>query len=299
MCLNPIFRVLGMNRLVAMFFPPSDSSWVTQFVAFMVLLISATLKFTIYVQFAGILSYLLRRAIYLDPSVLATTSTLTPATLANPSSTQGFLVFIRHPELNSRDVIPSSTRGMYVLKPYPELNSRDTFRAQLKEPSNLTFEAPNASKLSTQRPPPGGTVPTARRMLLQKTIVSVAIASQNKPRTPKHQKRANLARVAWRVTRHRQALHPNPEKLRNFSMCRLAAGNVPSGGSFSKYPKPDKIDVSPGGDSSLARRTKVLGAQKNSIQVEPRIEEACGYGYMGGGKSMETECDCVPQNWGE
>ncbi|QCD87171.1 hypothetical protein DEO72_LG3g1705 [Vigna unguiculata] len=81
------------------------------------------------------------RAIYLDPSVLATTSTLTPATLANPSSTQGFLVFIHHPELNSRDAIPSSTRGMYVLNPYPELNSRDTFRAQLKEPSNLTFEA--------------------------------------------------------------------------------------------------------------------------------------------------------------
>ncbi|QCD83144.1 hypothetical protein DEO72_LG2g3487 [Vigna unguiculata] len=67
--------------------------------------------------------------------------TLTPATLANPSSTQGFLVFIRHPELNSRDAIPSSTRGMYVLNPYPELNSRDTFRAQLKEPSNLTFKA--------------------------------------------------------------------------------------------------------------------------------------------------------------
>jgi len=51
-------------------------------------------------------------AIYLDPSVLATTSTLTPTTLANPSSTQGFLVFIRHPKLNSRDVIPSSTQEM-------------------------------------------------------------------------------------------------------------------------------------------------------------------------------------------
>jgi len=23
-----------------------------------------------------------------------------------------------------------------------------------------------------------------------------------------------------------------------------------------------------------------------------------GYGCMGGGKSMETGCDCVPQNWG-
>jgi len=48
------------------------------------------------------------RAIYLDPSVLATTSTLTSTTLANPSTTQGFLVFIRHPKLNSRDAIPSS-----------------------------------------------------------------------------------------------------------------------------------------------------------------------------------------------
>ncbi|QCD90063.1 hypothetical protein DEO72_LG4g1015 [Vigna unguiculata] len=57
-------------------------------------------------------SYLLRRAIYSDPSVLATTSTLTSTTLANLSSTQRFLVFICHPELNSRDAIPSSTRGM-------------------------------------------------------------------------------------------------------------------------------------------------------------------------------------------
>ncbi|QCD89166.1 hypothetical protein DEO72_LG4g105 [Vigna unguiculata] len=31
-----------------------------------------------------LVSQQLRRAIYLDPSVLATTSTLTPATLANP-----------------------------------------------------------------------------------------------------------------------------------------------------------------------------------------------------------------------
>jgi len=77
----------------------------------------------------------------LDPSVLATTSILTPATLANPSSTQGFLVFTRHPELNSRDAISSSNRGMYVLNPYLELNSRDTFQTQLKEPNNHTFEA--------------------------------------------------------------------------------------------------------------------------------------------------------------
>jgi len=45
-----------------------------------------------------LVSQLLRRAIYLDPSVPTTTSTFTPATLANPSSTQGFLMFICHPE---------------------------------------------------------------------------------------------------------------------------------------------------------------------------------------------------------
>jgi len=59
-----------------------------------------------------LVNYQLRRAIYLDPSVLATTNTLTSATLSNLSSTQGFLVFIHHLELNSRDSIPSSTRGM-------------------------------------------------------------------------------------------------------------------------------------------------------------------------------------------
>ena len=79
-------------------------------------------------------AFLLRRGIFLDPSVLATISTLTPATLANPSSTQGFLMFIRHPELNSRDAISSSTRGKcHVLNPYLELNSRNT--------SKPTFEA--------------------------------------------------------------------------------------------------------------------------------------------------------------
>ncbi|QCE14557.1 hypothetical protein DEO72_LG11g1560 [Vigna unguiculata] len=75
---------------------------------------------------------LLRRAIYLDPSVLATTSTLTPTTLANSSSTQGFLVFIHHLELNSRNAtcltpIPSSTQGVHS-----ELNSRNTSKPTFK-----------------------------------------------------------------------------------------------------------------------------------------------------------------------
>ncbi|QCD78985.1 hypothetical protein DEO72_LG1g2622 [Vigna unguiculata] len=64
------------------------------------------------------------RAIYLDPSVLATTSTLTLVTLTNQSSTQGFVVFLRHHELNSRDAIPSPTRGMPRAEPLS--------RAQLK-----------------------------------------------------------------------------------------------------------------------------------------------------------------------
>ncbi|QCD79338.1 hypothetical protein DEO72_LG1g2977 [Vigna unguiculata] len=43
-------------------------------------------------------------------------------------------MFIRHPELNSRDAISSSTRGKcHVLNPYLELNSRNT--------SKPTFEA--------------------------------------------------------------------------------------------------------------------------------------------------------------
>jgi len=70
----------------------------------------------------------------LDPFVLATTSTLTLATLANTSSTQGFLVFIHHPEPQLKEY--------YVLNPLSrattqgirfELNSRNT--------SNPTFEA--------------------------------------------------------------------------------------------------------------------------------------------------------------
>ncbi|QCD78703.1 hypothetical protein DEO72_LG1g2339 [Vigna unguiculata] len=53
-------------------------------------------------------------------------STLTPTTLANPSSTQGSLVFIRHPELNSRDVIPSSTQGMPRAKRLKNAIATDT-----------------------------------------------------------------------------------------------------------------------------------------------------------------------------
>ncbi|QCD81436.1 hypothetical protein DEO72_LG2g1762 [Vigna unguiculata] len=118
-----------------------------------------------------LVSDLLRRAIHLDPSVLATTSTLIPATLANPRSTQGFLVFIPHPELNLRDAIPSSTRGMYVLNPYPELNSRLT-----------TAKSPSGGHVplgaTTSRPPGGGHVPPSAKRIKTRKHSSHRLAGQ-------------------------------------------------------------------------------------------------------------------------
>ncbi|QCD90212.1 hypothetical protein DEO72_LG4g1167 [Vigna unguiculata] len=61
-------------------------------------------------------------------------STLTSATLINASSTQEFLVFIRHPELNSRDVIPChNSRNATCLTPI--LSSTQGIRSEppLKE----------------------------------------------------------------------------------------------------------------------------------------------------------------------
>ncbi|QCE03592.1 hypothetical protein DEO72_LG8g1617 [Vigna unguiculata] len=72
---------------------------------------------------------MLKRTIYVDPFILATTSTLTPAHSPTRAQLKGSLC---------PSAIPSSTRGMsfraqleecHVLNPYPELNSRDTFRA--------------------------------------------------------------------------------------------------------------------------------------------------------------------------
>ncbi|QCE04166.1 hypothetical protein DEO72_LG8g2199 [Vigna unguiculata] len=78
-------------------------------------------------------SQLLRRTIYPDPSVLATASTLTPATLANLSSTQGF---IGHPEPQlKRFYSELQLKEYHVLNPLSrattqgirsELNSRNT-----------------------------------------------------------------------------------------------------------------------------------------------------------------------------
>ncbi|QCD82724.1 hypothetical protein DEO72_LG2g3064 [Vigna unguiculata] len=100
------------------------------------------------------------------------------------SSTQGFLVFIRHPELNSRDAIPSLTRGMsfraqleecHVFNPYPELNSRDTrnrlagntYRRAQSLPNCLAGDAyrqaTSGSEPPTLQTPPGGTTYTTRR----------------------------------------------------------------------------------------------------------------------------------------
>ena len=67
----------------------------------------------------------LRRAFHLDPSVLATTSTL-----ANPSHNSRFLVFFRYPEplLKESHSEPQPIE-CHVLNPYPEPQLEDTFRA--------------------------------------------------------------------------------------------------------------------------------------------------------------------------
>ena len=67
----------------------------------------------------------LRRAIHLDPSVLATTSTL-----ANSSYNSRSLVFIRYPEpqLKESHSGPQPIE-CHVLNPYPEPLLKDTFRA--------------------------------------------------------------------------------------------------------------------------------------------------------------------------
>ena len=126
-----------------------------------------------------LVSQQLRRAIYLDPSVLATTSTLTPATLANPSSTQGFLVFIRHPELNSRNAISSSTQGMYVLNPIPrstqricsELNSTNVTILPLRhhqKPCRSPYKVQYLG-LTEAKSPSGGHVPKIKELSDQDT----------------------------------------------------------------------------------------------------------------------------------
>jgi len=86
----------------------------------------------------------LRRAIYLDPSVLATTSTLTPATLANPSHNSRVPRVHLHPEPQlKRCYSEPQLEEYHVLNTYPEPqlkgyvlshNSRNT--------SNPTFKAP-------------------------------------------------------------------------------------------------------------------------------------------------------------
>ncbi|QCE10234.1 hypothetical protein DEO72_LG10g1462 [Vigna unguiculata] len=77
-----------------------------------------------------LISRLLRRAIYLDPSVLATTSTLTPATLTNPSHNSR--VSRVHPpsQATTQEMLfRATTQGIpHALTPIPSHNLRDTFR---------------------------------------------------------------------------------------------------------------------------------------------------------------------------
>ncbi|QCD96171.1 hypothetical protein DEO72_LG6g873 [Vigna unguiculata] len=76
-----------------------------------------------------LVNQLLRRAIYLDPSVLATTNTLTPATLANPSHNSR--VPRVHPSSRATTqemLFQATTQGIRrALTPITSHNSRDTF----------------------------------------------------------------------------------------------------------------------------------------------------------------------------
>ncbi|QCE15172.1 hypothetical protein DEO72_LG11g2181 [Vigna unguiculata] len=125
-----------------------------------------------------LVSQQLRRAIYLDPSVLATTSTLIPPTLANPSHNSRCLVFIRHPEPQlKRCYSEPQLKEYHVLTPYPEPQLKGY---QCESPDGGHVPPGAASfqtawrvsrtarrtvpfKLFTQQRPPGGTASAARR----------------------------------------------------------------------------------------------------------------------------------------
>jgi len=82
-----------------------------------------------------LVSQLLRRAIYLDPSVLATTSTLTSATLANQSYNSRVPRVHPSSQATTQDMLfRATTEGIpRALTPIPSHNSRNT--------NNPTFEA--------------------------------------------------------------------------------------------------------------------------------------------------------------
>jgi len=150
-----------------------------------------------------LVSQLLRRAIYLDPSVLATTSTLTLATLANPSHNSR--VSRVHPPSRATTqemLFGAATQGIpRDLTPIPSHNSRDTFWATTQGTLAILplkhHQKPCRSRLQNQQPK----VATAK--LLSEGHVPPGAAS---------------VQTAWRVTRtarhqaplNHQLLQPPP-----------------------------------------------------------------------------------------
>ncbi|QCE00693.1 hypothetical protein DEO72_LG7g1983 [Vigna unguiculata] len=104
-----------------------------------------------------LVSQLLRRAIYLDPSVLATTSTLTPTTLANPSHNSR--VPRVHPPFRATTqqmLFRARTQGIpRALTPILSHNSKDTFRATIQGtpaiPPLKHHQKPRRSHLQNQQ----------------------------------------------------------------------------------------------------------------------------------------------------
>ncbi|QCD94041.1 hypothetical protein DEO72_LG5g2119 [Vigna unguiculata] len=102
-----------------------------------------------------LVSQLLRRAIYLDPSVLATTSTLTPATLTNLSHNSK----VPHVHPPSRAITQemlfrATTEGIpHALTPIPSYNSRDISRLQNQQPkvatAKIAWRGTHAAKRTT------------------------------------------------------------------------------------------------------------------------------------------------------
>jgi len=105
-----------------------------------------------------LVSQLLRRAIYLDPSVLATTSTLTPATLTNLSHNSK----VPHVHPPSRAITQemlfrATTEGIpHALTPIPSYNSRDMFWATTQGTPTIPplkhHQNPCRSRLQNQQP---------------------------------------------------------------------------------------------------------------------------------------------------
>ncbi|QCD96886.1 hypothetical protein DEO72_LG6g1596 [Vigna unguiculata] len=148
-----------------------------------------------------LISQLLRRAIYLDPFVLATTSTLTPATLANPSHNSG--VPRVHPPFRA------TTRGM----------SFQTTTQGMSQSNNFSY----SSKIAKR-----GTH-TARRCSPPDRLAGDAYRQEPSASEP-----SITTATAWRDNPHHQAHAPNRPLIlqlspggTSFTAKRLASYRAP------------------------------------------------------------------------